>query len=238
MSIRTTSLLHRCLPALAGRFRLLMLPALALAQDTPVPDKGDTAWLLTCAAIVIFMTLPGLALFYGGLVRSKNVLSVLMQCLLVFSLVAVLWALYGYSFAFTEGGPFFGGLDRLWAKGLDTTALAATFTKGVYVPELAFFVFQGAFACITCALIVGAFAERIKFSRGAPVHGDLVHLRLHADGAHGVVLPRPGCLHRQRRGGRRAGAARASCSPRARWISPAARWCTSTPRSPGWWVRT
>ena len=163
MSIRTIPPLRRCLPALAG-LSTLVLPALALAQDTPVPDKGDTAWLLTCAAIVIFMTLPGLALFYGGLVRSKNVLSVLMQCLLVFSLVAVLWALYGYSFAFTENGPYFGGLDRLWARGLDTTALAATFTKGAYVPELAFFVFQGAFACITCALIVGAFAERIKFS--------------------------------------------------------------------------
>ena len=91
MSIRTTSPLTRRLPALAG-ISAMLLPTLALAQDTPVPDKGDTAWLLTCAAIVIFMTLPGLALFYGGLVRSKNVLSVLMQCLLVFSLVAVPWA--------------------------------------------------------------------------------------------------------------------------------------------------
>ena len=136
------------------------------ASQAPAPsaDKGDTAWLMVCAALVIFMTLPGLALFYGGMVRSKNVLSVLMQCLVVFSLVAVLWALYGYSLAFTPGNAFIGGFDRLFAKGLDASALGATFTKGVYIPELVFFIFQGAFACITCALIVGAFAERVKFA--------------------------------------------------------------------------
>ncbi|KAF1709073.1 ammonia channel protein [Pseudoxanthomonas sacheonensis] len=140
-------------------------PEPAAAEEAPAPtaDKGDTAWLLVCSALVIFMTLPGLALFYGGLVRSKNVLSILMQSLVVFSLVAVLWALYGYSLAFTEGSPFIGGWDRLWAEGINGT-LAATFTKKVYVPELAFFVFQGAFACITCALIIGAFAERVKFA--------------------------------------------------------------------------
>jgi Amt family ammonium transporter len=142
-----------------------LAPSLLLAQDAaPTANKGDIAWLLVCSALVIFMTLPGLALFYGGLVRSKNVLSVLMQCLLVFSLVAVLWALYGYSLAFTAGNSFIGGWDRLWAEGLTASAMAATFTKGVYIPELVFFVFQGAFACITCALIVGAFAERIKFA--------------------------------------------------------------------------
>ena len=130
----------------------------------PVADKGDIAWLLLCSALVIFMTLPGLALFYGGLVRSKNVLSVLMQCLLVFSLVAVLWTLYGYSLAFTPGNAFIGDFDRVFAKGLTASAMAATFTKGVVIPELVFFVFQGAFACITCALIVGAFAERVKFA--------------------------------------------------------------------------
>jgi Amt family ammonium transporter len=139
----------------------------AAAEDAPAPaptaDKGDTAWLLICTALVIFMTLPGLALFYGGLVRSKNVLSILMQCLVVFSLVAVLWTLYGYSFAFTAGNAFIGGGDRLLGAGING-AMAATFTKGVYVHELAFFVFQGAFACITCALIVGAFAERVKFA--------------------------------------------------------------------------
>ena len=133
------------------------------AQAAPVADKGDTAWLLVSAALVIFMTLPGLALFYGGLVRGKNVLSILMQCLVVFSLIAVLWAVYGYSLAFTEGNAFLGGGARLFGAGLNG-AMAATFSRGVYVPELAFFVFQGAFACITCALVVGAFAERAKFA--------------------------------------------------------------------------
>jgi Amt family ammonium transporter len=135
-----------------------------LAQTAPVPNKGDTAWLLVSTAIVIFMTLPGLGLFYGGLVRSKNMLSVLMQCVLVFALVAVLWSLYGYSFAFTSGNAFFGGFDRLLMKGLTPEANAATFSKGVVVPELGYFAFQAAFACITCALIVGAFAERIRFA--------------------------------------------------------------------------
>ena len=139
-------------------------PAAEEAAPAPSISKPDTVWVLMSAALVIFMTLPGLALFYGGLVRSKNVLSILVQNLAVFSLVAVLWALYGYSVAFTEGTPFFGGWDRLFAKGLDAAAIGATFTKGVYIPELAFFVFQGAFACITCALIVGAFAERVKFA--------------------------------------------------------------------------
>ncbi len=133
------------------------------AAPAPTANKGDTAWLLVCSALVIFMTLPGLALFYGGLVRSKNVLSILMQCLVVFSLVAVLWVVYGYSLAFTENNAFVGGTARLFGEGLNG-AMGATFTKGVYIPELAFFVFQGAFACITCALIVGAFAERVKFA--------------------------------------------------------------------------
>lgn len=139
-------------------------PASAEPALAPSISKPDTVWVLMSAALVIFMTLPGLALFYGGLVRSKNVLSILVQNLVVFSLVAVLWCLYGYSFAFTEGTPFIGGTDRLFAHGLDAAAIGATFTKGVYIPELAFFVFQGAFACITCALIVGAFAERVKFA--------------------------------------------------------------------------
>ena len=138
----------------------------AAAEEAPAPtiSKADTVWVLVSAALVIFMTLPGLALFYGGLVRSKNVLSILVQNLVVFSLVAVLWALYGYSFAFTEGSAFIGGTDRLFAAGLNASSIGATFTKGVYIPELAFFVFQGAFASITCALIVGAFAERVKFA--------------------------------------------------------------------------
>ncbi|MBF6990521.1 MULTISPECIES: ammonium transporter [Cupriavidus] len=136
----------------------------AAAPAAPQPNKGDVAWLLVATAFVILMTLPGLALFYGGLVRSKNMLSVLMQCLVIFSLVALLWAIYGYSFAFTEGNAFFGGTDRLFMKGLTVEAMAATFSKGVVIPELGFFAFQCAFACITCGLIIGAFAERAKFS--------------------------------------------------------------------------
>jgi len=138
--------------------------ASAPAAAAPVPNKGDTAWLLISTAFVILMTLPGLALFYGGLVRKKNMLSVLMQCMGIFSLIIILWAVYGYSFAFTEGNAFFGGLDRLFLKGMTPDSVAATFSKGVVVPEYAYFAFQGAFAAITCALIIGAFAERAKFS--------------------------------------------------------------------------
>lgn len=139
-------------------------PAPAAAATPVPPNKGDTAWLLTCTALVILMTLPGLGLFYGGLVRSKNMLSVLMQCFIIFSLVVVLWSIYGYSIAFTEGGAFFGGFDRLFLKGMTPDSIAATFSKGVNVPEYAYMAFQAAFAAITCALIVGAFAERTKFS--------------------------------------------------------------------------
>ncbi len=142
----------------------LLVPELAFGADTPVPDKGDTAWLLTSTVLVILMTIPGLALFYGGMVRSKNVLSVLMQVFMTFCLMALLWAIYGYSIAFTGGSAFFGGFDRLFMSGMTVESLAATFSKGVYVPEMAYFVFQLTFACITPCLIVGAFAERLKFS--------------------------------------------------------------------------
>ena len=131
---------------------------------TPVPNKGDTAWLLVCTALVIMMSVPALALFYGGLVRTKNMLSVLMQCMVIFSLIMVLWAIYGYSIAFTEGNAFFGGFDRLFLAGITPDSVAATFSKGVVVPELAYMVFQAAFASITVCLIIGAFVERIKFS--------------------------------------------------------------------------
>ena len=141
----------------------------AAAASTPVANKGDTAWMLVSTLLVILMTVPGLALFYGGLVRSKNMLSVLMQVMVTFSLIVVLWALYGYSLAFTEGNAFIGGFDRLFMKGMfdpikGDFAMAATFSKGVYIPELLFAAFQATFAGITCCLIVGAFAERIKFS--------------------------------------------------------------------------
>ncbi len=138
--------------------------AAAAPAALPVPNKGDTAWMTVATALVILMTIPGLALFYGGLVRSKNMLSVLMQVFMVFSLITVLWVIYGYSLAFTASNPFFGTLDKLFLKGITPESVAATFSKGVYLPEFTFIAFQGTFAAITCCLIVGAFAERIKFS--------------------------------------------------------------------------
>jgi ammonium transporter, Amt family len=141
----------------------------ASAAPAPVANKGDVSWMLVSTVLVIAMSIPGLALFYGGLVRSKNMLSVLMQVFVTFSLITVLWIIYGYSLAFTEGNKFVGGFDRLFLKGVfdpaaGTFAMAATFSKGVYIPEIVFVVFQATFAAITCCLIVGAFAERIKFS--------------------------------------------------------------------------
>jgi Amt family ammonium transporter len=138
------------------------------ATPAPVPNKGDVAWMLVCTALVIMMSIPALALFYGGMVRAKNMLSVLMQVFVTFSLIVVLWCIYGYSLAFTEGNAFIGSLDRLFLSGtIDPKgefAMAATFSKGVVIPELLFVAFQATFAAITCCLIVGAFAERMKFS--------------------------------------------------------------------------
>ena len=134
----------------------------------PVPNKGDTSFMLIATVLVIMMSIPGLALFYGGLVRSKNMLSMLMQVFSIFALITVLWAIYGYSLAFTTGNAFIGGFDRLFLKGIfdpvsGVVANAATFSKGVYIPEFAFVAFQATFAAITVALVVGAFAERMKF---------------------------------------------------------------------------
>jgi ammonium transporter, Amt family len=156
-------------PAAAPAAAVPAEAASAAAAPAPVPNKGDTAWMMLSTLLVILMTVPGLALFYGGLVRSKNMLSVLMQVMVTFSLIVVLWMLYGYSFAFTEGNSFIGGTDRLFMKGIwdnvaGTFANAATFSKGVVIPEIVFAAFQATFAGITCCLIVGAFAERIKFS--------------------------------------------------------------------------
>jgi Amt family ammonium transporter len=141
----------------------------AAAAAAPVPNKGDVSWMLVSTLLVIMMAIPGLALFYGGLVRSKNMLSVLMQVFVVFSLVTVLWVVYGYSLAFTEGNAFIGGFDRLFLKGVfdpatGAFAMGATFSKGVVIPEIVFVAFQATFAAITCGLIVGAFAERARFS--------------------------------------------------------------------------
>ena len=149
---------------------LALLPVIAGAADAPpVPNKGDTAWMLTSTAFVLLMAVPALGLFYGGLVRTKNMLSVLMQTFVGFSLITVLWCVYGYSLAFTAGNPFFGGFDRLFLKGTFDAAtgafsLGATFSKGTPMYELVFVAFQATFAAITCCLIIGSVVERIKFS--------------------------------------------------------------------------
>ena len=135
----------------------------AVAAAPPAPDKGDTAWMLISSALVLMMSIPGLALFYGGLVRTKNMLSVLMQVFMIVSIAALVWVGWGYSLAFTSGNAFVGGLSKAFLQGVDATTLAATFSNGVYIPEYVFIAFQMTFACITPALIVGAFAERVKF---------------------------------------------------------------------------
>ena len=143
------------------------------AAAAPTPNKGDTSWMLVSTALVLMMSVPALALFYGGMVRTKNALSVLMQVFVVFSLITVLWCIYGYSLAFTEGSgwltPFFGGFSRLFLNGTFNSAdgsfsMAATFSKATPLYELVFVAFQATFAAITCALILGAFVERVKFS--------------------------------------------------------------------------
>ncbi len=141
-------------------------PAAAEAAPAPTPtvNKGDVAWMMVATLLVILMTVPGLALFYGGLVRSKNMLSVLMQVMVVFSLITVLWATYGYSLAFGGEGAIIGGLDKVFLKGVTMSSLADTFTPEFKIPEFIFIAFQATFAGITCALIVGSFAERMKFS--------------------------------------------------------------------------
>jgi ammonium transporter, Amt family len=150
---------------------LLALSAVpAFAADAPVPNKGDTAWMLVCSALVLMMAIPGLGLFYGGLVRSKNMLSVLTQVFMIVSMVGILWVAYGYSIALgdTGGGgayqAYFGGLGKAFLRGVTPSSLAGTFSTGVYIPELVYMVFQMTFAMITPALIIGAFAERMKFS--------------------------------------------------------------------------
>ena len=138
----------------------------AAAAAAPVPNKGDTAWMLLSSVLVLMMTVPGLALFYGGLVRTKNMLSVLTQVFAIASIVCLLWVTYGYSLAFTNGGglnDFIGGFGKAFLKGVDANSVAATFSNGVVIPEYVYICFQMTFAMITPALIVGAFAERMKF---------------------------------------------------------------------------
>src|SRR5215213_609602 len=157
-------------PALLGGLALAALlcdPALAQAPAAPTPDKGDTAWMIVATAFVLMMSVPGLALFYGGLVRTKNMLSVLTQVFAIVCLVGLIWVFFGYSLAFTNGGglnPFVGGLSKAFLRGVTPESTAATFSNGVVIPEYVYMAFQMTFAMITPALIVGAFAERMRFS--------------------------------------------------------------------------
>ncbi len=157
-------------PAVAAPAAADAAPAAAPAAEAApaavkeTVDKGDVTWMMIATVLVIMMVIPGLALFYGGLVRSKNMLSVLMQVMVVFSMISVLWAVYGYSLAFGGEGLIYGNFDKLFLKGVTPDSLAATFTPGVMIPEFIFIAFQCTFAGITCALIVGSFAERIKFA--------------------------------------------------------------------------
>jgi Amt family ammonium transporter len=156
-----------------GALAIALLPTLVFGDDAaaaaPTPNKGDTAWMLTSTALVLLMSVPALGLFYGGLVRSKNMLSVLMQVFVGFSLVTVLWCVYGYSLTFTSGTPFFGGFSRLFLNGTfdpvkGAFSYAATFSKATPMYELVYVAFQATFAAITCCLILGSIVERIKFS--------------------------------------------------------------------------
>jgi ammonium transporter, Amt family len=146
-----------------------LVPALAAAATAPVPNKGDTAWMLTSTAFVLLMSVPALALFYGGLVRTKNMLSVLMQVFVGFSLITVLWCVYGYSLAFTQGNAIIGGFSRVFLHGTfdpatQTFSLASTFSRGTPLYELVYVAFQATFAAITCCLILGSIVERIRFA--------------------------------------------------------------------------
>ena len=166
MILSTRYLRGAALAALAGAIGFT--PAAALAQEAaaaaPIMDKGDVSWMMISTVLVVAMIIPGLALFYGGLVRAKNMLSVLMQVSTVAVIGMLAWALWGYSLAFTDGNPFIGGLDRLFLAGVTADSTAATFTDGVVIPEMVFIAFQMTFAAITAALVIGGVAERMKFA--------------------------------------------------------------------------
>jgi ammonium transporter, Amt family len=153
--------------AIAASLLCMTAAAFAQAPATPTPNKGDTAWMMTASVLVLLMTIPGLALFYGGLARTKNMLSMLMQVFYCVCIVAIIWVLYGYSMAFTEGAAFnayFGGFSKAFLAGVTPESVVETFTDGVVIPEYVYICFQMTFACITPALILGAVAERMKFS--------------------------------------------------------------------------
>ncbi len=162
----TSSLVSRRIGATALAVAALAAAAGPALAAGPTPNKGDTAFMMTSTVLVLLMTIPGLALFYGGLVRTKNMLSLLMQVFAIVSLVCIVWVVYGYSMAFTSGGSlndWVGGFDKAFLKGVTAESTVATFSNGVVIPEYVYIAFQMTFACITPALIVGAFAERIRF---------------------------------------------------------------------------
>jgi Amt family ammonium transporter len=165
--MRIESLKKAALPALAGLSALALSAGAAFAATAPVPDKGDTAWMLVSTILVLLMIVPGLALFYGGLVRTKNMLSILTQTLVITCIVMIVWALWGYSEAFSDGAGlnvWVGGFSKAFLKGVDTATTVETFSRGVVIPEIVFVAFQMTFAAITTALVIGGFAERMKFA--------------------------------------------------------------------------
>ena len=224
--------------------------AATAAYAEPTVNKGDNAWMLTSTVLVLLMTIPGLALFYGGLVRSKNMLSVLMQVFYTVCIVTLLWALYGYSLAFTGGSDFIGGFSKAFLMGVTPDSKAATFSVDANISELVYVCFQMTFAAITPCLIVGSFAERMKFSAVAlfiPLWVTLIYFPI----AHMVWYwagPTPSPMRsrrsqprvmRRQRPRRRPSLTKSTPMPagssrRARSTSPAAPWCTSTRASPAW----
>ena len=192
------------LPTVTTAMALALMAVPAFAADAPVPNKGDTAWMLISTAIVLMMSIPGLALFYGGLVRSKNMLSVLTQVFMIVALVGVVWVVLRL-FDRVLHERRMGSLHRRLLQGVPDgrrrrRLTCATFSNGVVIPEFAYMVFQMTFAMITPALIVGAFAERMKFSAAGGLHRSLGDVRLFPDRALGLVLGGPG-RHRRRRQG-------------------------------------
>ncbi len=239
-------LIGACLAALAVTV-FVADPALAQAA-TPKIDKGDTTWMMVATIVVLFMTVPGLALFYGGLVRSKNMLSMLMQVFYAVVIAYVIWFIYGYSLAFTGGSDFIGGFDKAFLAGVTAESPGGTFSVGVAIPELVFVAFQATFAGITAALLLGSFAERTKFAAVALfiplwltfVYFPMAHMVWYWSGPDAVDAaakrsprrpmrpPRP----RPRPRSMRSTPTPASSSSSARSTSRAARSCTSTPVSP------
>ncbi len=209
------------------------------APPVLVPNKGDTAWMLTSTALVLLMSVPALALFYGGLVRTKNMLSVLMQVFVVFSLITVLWCVYGYSVAFTEGNAFFGGFSRLFLNGTYDVATATalttgTFSKATPMYELVFVGFQATFAAITCCLILGSIVERIKFS-AVLIFIVIWFTFSYLPVAHMVWYFAGPDAYTERRCGRQGQChGRATSGSWARSISPAEQSCISMPVWPAW----